>query len=147
MSETIKTHRYCTVCAFDFQSGIPHHSCGGTPSFCGDCGHGQHEGMPCSVLMMWDRPGGVPGNGWCMCGRPEIPSTITVTSGPLDVIASLQESNAEINRLRARVSELEAANRKLERELATDRNAFENLKLKATFDRAENEALRSRLNH
>lgn len=35
---------------------------------CPNCGHGVHEAGQCEVLLVYDRPGGPPGNQRCLCG-------------------------------------------------------------------------------
>lgn len=59
------------------------------PTFCGDCKHPAHSG-PCSVLHLYDRPGGYSGNQQCLCGHPYIPYTITTSSMPDDDPPALQ---------------------------------------------------------
>lgn len=58
---------------------------------CETCHHPSHEGRACGQLCMWDRPGGVPGNGHCHCGAAAQASTLTTTNQAATFFVPLDE--------------------------------------------------------
>jgi guanosine-3',5'-bis(diphosphate) 3'-pyrophosphohydrolase len=85
------------------------------PSFgcCPSCTHPDHGNRPCDVLIIYDRPGGPPGNHICLCGAA-IQHEATFGGVALEdatalslAFSQLKAKDAEIERLKARVAELE----------------------------------------
>lgn len=74
-------------------------------SLCALCGHAAHNSDPCEVLMMWDRPGGIPGNGTCRCGHPVIAQTVTTWPATSDQVISDLRSQLAAAQKKAEESE------------------------------------------